>query len=342
MRFSGIAFPVALFVLCLVLPMGCRSSKDPLEAPPVNGSHWWHRANARTDTSAMAQNWLAANQNKDGSWGSGDRRILLTSLATLAFLSRGETTASKEYGEAIQKALRRLILEAGELENQPPKDPRTRAALTWCLSEAYSLTRIPVMRTTLLQLPRLNQDDPVPWRVIAAKSVIFSGADTNFTKEAFLALCPPVDFQATNGFDRVVASLICRESGRWKEARTLAPPLESTNDWKHSDAPFMHAYLLQYAFYDMGETSYVKWYRTFFPEIIRSQKVRWNRGWWTPEALGLGPNKETAGMTKADAALYATCWMMLCEPPRRWLPTYHKPEKTEPDDAADDIKIEIL
>ncbi len=323
--------------------MGCRSSKDPLEPQLVNESRWRYHADPRTVSLTRAQDWLVANQNEDGSWGSGEHRILLTSLAALAFLSRGETTASREYGPYVENALRRLVREAETLDARSPKDNRTKAALTWCLSEAYSITMIPVLRTTLLQLPRLTQDDPVPWRVIAAKAVYFSGGNTNFTKEAFLALCPPVDFQATNGFDRVVASLICRESGRWKEARTLAPPLDSTNDWKHSDAPFMHAYLLQYAFYDTGGTSSVKWNRTFFPEIIRTQKVRWNRGWWTPEALGLGPNSETAGMSNADAALYATCWMILCEPPWRHLPHYQPIDATvEPVDAADDIKIEIL
>jgi len=60
-------------------------------------------------SSLKSLNWLQSKQNKDGTWGSGENKDVLTALATLAFISRNETPASEEYGETVLKALKAIV-----------------------------------------------------------------------------------------------------------------------------------------------------------------------------------------------------------------------------------------
>jgi hypothetical protein len=111
----------------------------------------YNRGSGGTESSvSKGLTWLKKHQNADGSWGEGSSRIpALTALATLAFLAHGETPSSQEYGSCVLKAIKKLI----EYGNNPDANGLIKnsgrgyghAMVAYALSEAYSLTKIPML-----------------------------------------------------------------------------------------------------------------------------------------------------------------------------------------------------
>jgi Family of unknown function (DUF6288) len=97
-----------------------------------------------------ALNWLQQHQNEDGSWG-GAYRPAMTGLALLALLAHGETQASKQYGETVQKGVQWLMDQGRKNKNvlavQHPE--YQHAIATYALSEDYALTQIGDLLTVL-------------------------------------------------------------------------------------------------------------------------------------------------------------------------------------------------
>ncbi len=98
--------------------------------------------------------WLRDHQNPDGSWGEGKAtKAFLTSVALLAFLGHNETPSSQEYGACVLKAIRRLIdmvnTRGGNGLVKEDRNAYGHAAVAYALSEAYALTRIPMVETAM-------------------------------------------------------------------------------------------------------------------------------------------------------------------------------------------------
>lgn len=111
----------------------------------------YNRGGGATERSvSRGLSWLKDHQNADGSWGEGPNRIpAMTALATLAFLAHGETPGSQEYGACVLKAIRKLIeygstSDANGLIKNSGKG-YGHAMVAYALSEAYALTRIPMI-----------------------------------------------------------------------------------------------------------------------------------------------------------------------------------------------------
>ncbi len=93
-----------------------------------------------------ALRWLKKTQGEDGSWGSN--RTSMTSLALLVFLAHGETPASEEFGYTVEKAIQFIVgaqQEDGRFRHGDGNDYTTPIA-AFALSEAYGLTRVPMLR----------------------------------------------------------------------------------------------------------------------------------------------------------------------------------------------------
>ena len=111
----------------------------------------YNRGSGATESSvSKGLTWLKNHQNADGSWGEDRTKIpALTALATLAFLAHGETPSSQEYGTCVLKAIRKLI-EYGNTSDgngmiQSPGSGYGHAMVAYALSEAYALTKIPML-----------------------------------------------------------------------------------------------------------------------------------------------------------------------------------------------------
>lgn len=98
--------------------------------------------------------WLKEHQNTDGSWGEGQDKVpAMTALATLAFLAHGETPSSQEFGTCVLKAIRKLI-EYGNTSDsngliKNPGNGYGHAMVAYALSEAYALTKIPMIEEAM-------------------------------------------------------------------------------------------------------------------------------------------------------------------------------------------------
>ena len=94
-----------------------------------------------------ALRWLKQNQSSEGSWGSD--RTAITALGLLAYLGYGETPASPEFGDTIERAIQFLIgaqRDNGRFQYSD-RHEYTLPIAALALSEAYAITRIPMVKT---------------------------------------------------------------------------------------------------------------------------------------------------------------------------------------------------
>ncbi len=115
----------------------------------------YNRGSSATERSvSKGLNWLKEHQNANGSWGEKvDHSPALTALATLAFLAHGETPNSQEYGACVLKAIKKLI-EYGNTSDANgmicrPGSGYGHAMVAYALSEAYALTKIPMIEEAM-------------------------------------------------------------------------------------------------------------------------------------------------------------------------------------------------
>jgi hypothetical protein len=98
-----------------------------------------------------ALEWLRKNQNANGSWGNGDFSAY-TGLGLLTFLAHGETPASDRYGPTVEKAITYLmsqIDDKGKIANVGGHTVYGHAIATYAISEAYGMTRIPILKPAM-------------------------------------------------------------------------------------------------------------------------------------------------------------------------------------------------
>jgi hypothetical protein len=98
-----------------------------------------------------ALRWLKKNQSPDGSWGSN--KAAMTALALLTYLAHGDTPASEEFGDTVERAIRFLV-EAqesnGRFKGRDGHD-YTQPIVAYALAEAWGMTKIPMVKTAAVK-----------------------------------------------------------------------------------------------------------------------------------------------------------------------------------------------
>ena len=145
-------------ILVLVLAVPCtRAGEEVARALPGVGLQ------QRIDASVgRGLAFIAANQNRDGSWGSGSgsysRHVGITGLCTLALMANGNVPGRGKYGRHVEDGLRYILnnTTTAATGTKPVGyigDESSRmyghgfAAL--CLAEAYGMTRNPDLERKL-------------------------------------------------------------------------------------------------------------------------------------------------------------------------------------------------
>lgn len=324
------------YVMILMALLGASCATDPFQ--------FGQRQLAEEQATACAFAWLVDQQRPDGFWGTHENRVALTSLATLAFLSHGETITSEQYGKPVENAIRALVREANRQVDRSPTD---QALLTWCLAETYGMTRIPALASFLPALAeQLDTPAPTPWHPSAAHAVLMGGAETNHSRRTLLELEAIFSSRTNHMADQVVRLFLKRRmQGQANSSAYLAALRDvRTNDWRQSEAPLQTAWLLSQELFVAGGPDWKAWESEFFPWLVQRQTVRGQQGWWTPARLGLRDTPETVELSADDSRVYATSLMLMTLARPRKLPSYSPPAVPPQPDSGENQKsrIEIL
>jgi len=321
--------------LLIIVALAASCTSDRMSVPEGTARTW-----SATD---RGLSWLVREQRADGSWGTDDRRVALTSLATLAFLYQGHTPASPNYGETVENALRALIHDASATAEIDQAD---RALLTWCLAEAYGLTKIPLLLDPLKKhASALDTSSPSPWHAFAAHAVFLSGIAPDTAKQTLVRLRSAYAADTNSRLGQATHLLVMLWTGDWKKSTPYLERLrrQDPGQWRTGDLPLQTASVLSLTLFSVGAKDWTDWNRTFYPELVRSQIVKKKLGWWTPKCLGVGDTTETSKMSPRDARIYTTSLMMLTLHQRRILPSFRPAVEDDGNkfDDEDDIDITI-
>jgi hypothetical protein len=319
--------------ILIIVTLGASCTSDRMSVPEGTVRTW--------SATGQGLSWLVREQRPNGYWGTDDRRVALTSLATLAFLYQGESPASPDYGKTIEKALRALLRDATDTTDLDPTD---RALLTWCLAEAYGLTKIPLLVEPVEKLAAaLDISSPSPWHAFAAHAVFLSGASPDTAKRILARLQPAYAKDTDSRLGQATHLLVMLWTGDWKNSTPYLEHLrrQDPGQWRTGNLPLQTAAVLSLTLFSVGGKDWTDWNRRFYPELVRSQIVKKELGWWTPECLGVGKSTETSGMSSDDARIYTTSLMMLTLHQRRILPSFRPAVEDDGHQIEDEDEIDI-
>ena len=94
-----------------------------------------------------ALEWLKKTQNPNGSWGA-EYPQAMAGLCLLTYLAHGEDPQSKKYGETVAKAIQYLCDETMRGNGRVGSE-YTTGIVAYALSEAYGMTRLPMIKTPM-------------------------------------------------------------------------------------------------------------------------------------------------------------------------------------------------
>jgi hypothetical protein len=292
---------------------------------------------------ASALSWLMQQQGDDGHWGEDGNSVSLTSLATLAFLSRGETPASSKYGRCVENALCALLRDMDEESKQLPE---AEAIHAWCLAAAYSMTMNPTILDSMrVQFKKLDFAHPTPWHVFAAKALADSGAwYSDLGNNALATMRSTMPYQtdctlnqATHAWLEMCNKELKQASIHLDAVRRLSPA-----KWRDQENPLLSTLILSTVFLWAGGKDWQDWHKIFYADVISRQSMEKSLGWWPAEALSIDP-LSLPEFARSDTSVYVTSMVLLTFPPDRILPSVIHKEPLEKDlwEDKDEIKIEV-
>lgn len=105
--------------------------------------HSYGGSSSTEDAVLKALRWLKDHQKPEGYWTGV--RAPYTGLALLAFLAHGETPASPEFGQTVEKAIKWLMSQQNA-KGSFSSDSYGHAICTYALAEAFAMTKIMSIR----------------------------------------------------------------------------------------------------------------------------------------------------------------------------------------------------
>ena len=321
-----------------------------------------------------ALRWLKSQQRPDGSWEKNTDAM--TGLAILTFLAHGETPSSEEFGETVTKAIQYLV-------SRQQKDGQIgggghlvypHAMATYALAEAYSLTRIPMVKPVLekavehiIQGQQANglwdydwkkgdrSDTSVSgWMIQALKAAYMSGVTVPGMKEAlqkagqglktkmFNAETGSFGYTGVQGMNDNMTGVatLCLQllgDGESKEASSGLKALKMvTCSWEEPiSSPLYGWYYITQAKFHEGGNTWDAWNSRFAAQYVRNQHEEGYWPWPTSKETGSGEG----------GYVYSTCLASLSLMVYyRHLPSYQHVESTTQEEgaASDDVVISIM
>ena len=345
-----------------------RSQSGRQAALGKYGGKW----GAHTEKAVVkALRWLKEKQRPNGSWEKNTDAM--TGLAILTFLAHGETPSSEEFGETVTKAIQYLVSRQqndGQIGGGGHK-VYPHAIATYALAEAYSLTRIPMVKPVLEKavehIMRGQQagglwdydwkkgersDTSVSgWMIQALKAAYLSGISVPGIKESMQKAAEGLKKKMYNpetgsfGYTGVqgenvnmtgvaVLALQLLGEGEMKETRGGLKALRMVNcNWQEPiNSPLYAWYYITQAKFHEGGNAWDAWNNRFAAQYVRNQN---EEGYWPYPT-----NKETG--SGEGGYVYSTCLASLSLMVYyRHLPSYQHVESTGAESGADDDDVVI-
>jgi hypothetical protein len=310
---------------------GCRNANDE-SRPPKSATE------AGTANPVWrALNFLATQQNPDGSWGeAAANRPLLQALATLAFLSCGETPASDQYSNTMRRALDYAFVWSEQTNGVPAfqqMDADTKSATVWCLAEACGLTGHPMIGTALSRvLPNWKTGGSLPFDYPASVGIHLSKVETNSVERIRQVAMGILAQPATNQLELAMHIQAAHCIGQHNLGAALSTQLlvSCSNGWPQGEYPIIAIMAISHALYYAAPATIKAWYRMFVPKIRQCQTVCETNGWWTSQSFGITSSKELARFSPHDERIYTTALILIAHPPIRYLPSFQHIQIEEP------------
>jgi len=263
--------------------------------------------------------WLATQQASDGSWGQDEKtRVLLTSLACVAYVSAGIRPQDTQFGPVFEKGLLNLLNAEGEgpAAGEPILD--STSALAWAMNEVYARTRLTSVgeHANKLREHVLRQSNkPTPfdlwaigglWTIsypstnqsayaLHEMKAAFLSAESNLLNQACVAL-------ATHRLDR--SELWWVPYDEEMDKLVLLGPRK----WRSAEYPMLTLVSLADVFLESGGYGRL-WVGPFWEEIIEAEK---RQGYWSATDLGVATSREMKLFSnEEDRTIYTTCMALV-------------------------------
>lgn len=310
--------------------------------------------------------WLKTTQEADGSWSHGSVRPAMTAFALLTYLAHGETPASEEFGETVEKSLKYLT-DSFRNDHFKGRDGHdyTHPICAYALSEAYAMTGTPLVKVVAEQaitrvvygqhksggwdygLKQTERDDTsyMGWCAQALKAAQFADLEVDgIDRAAKLAIRgfqknahPEGGFgytgPGTGGLTGVgVLSMQLLGGAGTEEVREGLAWMESmTCDWEKpfGARPIYYWYYATQAKFHAGDRTWKAWNREFSLTMLKNQVVIEDAYEWNGEAHDIG-YWESPSEGEGNGLVYSStlCGLML-QVYHRGLGTFAEPEEID-------------
>ncbi len=260
--------------------------------------------------------WISQQQLPDGSWGcdnSNGTRVLLTSLACMAFLSHGVAPANEEFGASLEKALRYLLSapRVGSVAVPATLDPTS--ALTWTLGEAYAITRIPVIGGRVNELrDRVVAQSRFPspfdlWAIqIVPTNLLYN------TCRSFLASFRDAERTLLNQACVARATRDLNVSDSWwksydVEINTLVA--KNPGNWRSAEFPMVTLVALTDVFAEANHSHLILWWKSLRANLLEAEN---SSGSWSHSSFAVADSEEASCFSnEQDRTFYTTCMTVI-------------------------------
>jgi hypothetical protein len=342
-------------------------------------SEEWKRQRYYSQPSAVIRTlrWFKKEQRKDGSWHSWkDPEAMSTGLAVLCYLGNGETPASPEFGQTVEKALLYLLSiqdDNGRFKGTTKHPAIEHGIIAWSLCEAYGMTKNPMCMDAATKAVDVMLDAQLPsglwsatyktngvpdieasvWQIRALRSAKMAGLKDGRLVPAIQRTGSPLKVYVESDNHKgslapIILALKYSGNGRDYVTRRAIRTLEGqTMNWsspQYDNPVYQWHYITEAAFMEGGEVwnSWHKNHAHLLPrtQIIIENGTKDNKGTDVDIGYWISPSKN-----ERYGKIYATalCCQML-EVYAAYRPTFFipVPEEKDPIQSKDDIEIEII
>jgi len=382
-----VEFDAVAIVKSPIIMRGIYGSRNPGMRGSLLGRHG---APAGTELAVLrALRWLKKYQDYDGKWkgnagggksGQEGAYSAYTGLGLLTFLAHGDTPASAEFGETVEKAIRWLVSaqeKGGTFKNRDGHN-YSHPIAAYAVCEAYGMTKVPILKGVAEKATAKivngcnpnggwnyncdksgrNDTSYAAWCCQALKAAKMSGVKVKGLEAALANGVKGMKANAaqyggfgytSKGTGRLTgAGVLCMQLlGRAKDSETRAGLNWMTQNvtcrWeKQAKRPIYYWYYETQAFFHEGGAPWKNWNKQFATALCRNQTVVKGAG---VDGKDIGYWKSIGESEKYGYVYNTTLCALMLQVYYRFLPTYQDIAVNKEDqvleDKDEDIEINI-